>query len=527
MDAHDRTGPLLDAVLAIGEDLDLERLLDRVVQAAAHLVGARYAALGVLAPDGGSLANFLHHGIDRETAARIGDLPTGEGVLGQLVRVPRPLRLEHLGDHAASVDLPPGHPPMDSFLGVPVRIGSEVFGNLYLTEKPGGFTAEDEAAVVALASVAGSAIRNARTMTRLTRRERWRSAQASLATAVLGGAPQHEVFELVVAAVQESLGVAGAALLLPDADPGPGGNPVSHDAPTLGPRLVVEAAAGDVPDDLGDDPGVRAVVGGRGPHRWAHGMAVPFAGAEGEQGVLVAVGDLAGLVAPGELLQEVAAQSQVLVRYAVVREAGDRLALADQRARIARDLHDTTVQRVFAAGLRLDAVSRRLDDRPDEKAEVERTMDELDEAIRSLRELIGELGRPVELPAGDRLQGLVDGLRTVVPALQPLQLDGDADALPGEVVADLLAVMREGITNAARHAGAERIAASVELGDGSVLVRVVDDGHGPGGPLSDGDPLRGFGLGNLHQRASVRGGSCELGVGEGGGAVLVWQVPLG
>ena len=164
MDAIDpRLGRLLDAVLAVAEDLDLDAVLERVVVAACGLVDARYGALGVIDDDDPArLSSFVHHGMDPGTVARMGALPTGRGLLGQLLRDPRPLRLDDLTEHPAASGLPVGHPPMGAFIGAPIRVRGDVFGNLYLTEKRGGgpFSVEDEAAVVALAAVAGSAIAN-------------------------------------------------------------------------------------------------------------------------------------------------------------------------------------------------------------------------------------------------------------------------------------------------------------------------------------------------------------------------------
>lgn len=508
----EQVDPLLDAVLAIGEDLELEGVLDRVVRAAASLLGARYAALGVLSSDGATIATFLHQGIDEETAARIGDLPSGRGVLGEVIRHPVPLRVDGLDGHPAHVPLPPGHPPMATFIGVPVRVGDEVFGNLYLTEKDGGFTAADERQLVGLAAVAGSSIRNARTVADLARRERWRGDLASLATAVLGGAPEGEVFELVAEATRGALDVAGAAVVLP----GPRG------------RLAVEAAAGDVPEDVVRELAVVAAVRGRSHPGWAGGAAVPLrlgdvdAGAFG--GALVALGAVTELHGTRPLLEEVAAQTELLARYARAREAGDRLVVADERARIARDLHDTTVQRVFAAGLRLDAIARRLVDQDELRGEVEATMDELDEAIRSLRGTIGELGRPVEVPASSRVERLVEGLRTVVPGLAPLELEGGLDGLDPGLLADLQAVLREGITNAARHARATTVTVRVVVSAATLVCEVVDDGGGPSTGVTP-TTAGGLGLANLESRAVERGGTSDLSSRPTGGAVLRWSVP--
>jgi hypothetical protein len=186
---EERVARLLDAVLAVTGDTELERVLTRVVEAACGMVGARYGALGVLADDGQGLSEFVHTGLEDAVVARIGRLPEGRGILGVLIAHPEPLRLDDLKDHPASFGFPPNHPPMHAFLGAPIRVRDEVFGNLYLTEKVGGggFTAEDEEMVIGLAAVAGAAISNARLIDDLRRREAWRSAVLEVTTSVLSG----------------------------------------------------------------------------------------------------------------------------------------------------------------------------------------------------------------------------------------------------------------------------------------------------------------------------------------------------
>ncbi len=196
---------LLDAVLAIGTGLDLETVLHRIVEAAVRLVDARYGALGVI-DETRRLSQFLTVGIDEATAAQIGPLPRGGGILGLLIDDPQPLRLHDLNDHPAAFGFPAHHPPMRSFLGVPIRVRGEVFGNLYLTEKAGGvdFDDEDERVVLALAAAAGVAIENARLYEDVRHRERWLQASAEVTTALLSGSEPEEVLQLVAAVPETS-----------------------------------------------------------------------------------------------------------------------------------------------------------------------------------------------------------------------------------------------------------------------------------------------------------------------------------
>ena len=223
-----RTHGLLDAVLAVGTGLDLQTVLHRIVEAAVQLVDARYGALGVI-DHGRLLSQFLTVGIDEETAAQIGSLPRGGGILGLLIDDPRPLRLHDLGEHRAAFGFPAHHPPMRSFLGVPIRVRDEVFGNLYLTEKVGGadFDDEDERVVLALATAAGVAIENARLYDEVRHRERWLQASAEVTTALLSGAETEDVLHLVAARARDLAEADFAAIVLP-----------------LGDSLVIEVANG-------------------------------------------------------------------------------------------------------------------------------------------------------------------------------------------------------------------------------------------------------------------------------------------
>jgi len=363
---------LLDAVLTIGSDLDLPAMLRRIIQSATDLVDARYGALGVLDDTGSRLTQFITVGIDEETHRRIGDLPAGHGILGLLIVDAKPLRLPDLTEHPDSYGFPPHHPPMRSFLGVPIRVRDEVFGNLYLTDKTTAevFTDVDEELVVALASAAAVAIENARLHAR----------------------------------VQE-------------------------------------------------------------------------------------------------------------------------LALATDRERIARDLHDTVIQRLFATGLSLQRTARMLRADPaTAEARIEAAVDDIDLTVKHIRSAIFGLETTrVSGGAGLRERAL-SLLREAVGPLgfEPRVLfDGPVDTgVPDELAADLLATLREALTNVARHAGATRVDVEILVAE-DIVLRVIDDGAGPHGGGNGG----GRGLKNMATRAQRHGGTSAVRAGSGGGTVVEWRLP--
>jgi signal transduction histidine kinase len=366
---------LLDAVLSVGSGLDLPTIMRRIVEAAADLVDARYGALGVLDAAGTSLAQFLTVGIDDETYEAIGNVPEGHGILGLLIIDAKPLRLPDLTKHPDSHGFPPHHPPMTSFLGVPVRVRDEVFGNLYLADKTTGdeFTDVDEELVVALAAAAGVAIENAR----------------------------------------------------------------------------------------------------------LHGR---------------------------------------------VRD----MALVEDRERIARDLHDTVIQRLFAIGLSLEGTAR-LVGREDDQAvqRITTAVDDLDVTVKQIRSAIFGLETSLIGPAGGlrtRLLTLVRESSALLGFEPRVLFDGPIDtAVPDSVADDLTATLGEALTNAARHAQATRVDVAVVVGEGELRMTVTDDGIGP---AAEAGASGGHGLRNMVARAATFGGTAELRAGASGGAVLSWRVPL-
>jgi len=360
-----RFGPLLDAVIAVASDLSLPVVLERIVRSASTLVDARYGALGVLGPAGG-LSDFVTVGIDEATVAEIGPLPEGKGILGRLIVDPRPLRLADLSRHPDSSGFPAHHPPMHSFLGVPVLVHGEVFGNLYLCEKRSApeFTADDEASAIALAVVAGVAIDNAR----------------------------------------------------------------------------------------------------------LHGR-----------------------------LQE--------------------LVVLEDRERIARDLHDKVIQRLFATGMSLQALGPRVGD--DEAAHrLDEAIDELDLTIREIRNTIFALHTPT-IGLHAELVALVTELAERLGLVVDLRVAGPLDlAVPPAVAEHLSPVIREGLTNVAKHAHATHVGVEVRV-DADVTVCIADDGVGVSGAAPSGE-----GLANLATRATAAHGTFTLTPAATGGTVLTWRAPL-
>jgi len=368
-----RLGRLLEAVLAVAEDLDLDAVLERIVIAACGLVDARFGALGVIdEQEPGKLSSFVHHGMDPAVIARRGPLPTGRGLLGQLVRDPRPLRLEDLNVHPAASGLPEGHPPMDSFIGAPIRVRGHVFGNLYLTEKQGGeaFTAADEAAVVALAAVAGSAIANV--------------------------------------------------------------------------KLAVRSR-----------------------------------------------------------------------ELSVVRE----------RDRIARDLHDTVIQNLYATGLGLQAAQREASDPVAVQARITHAVESIDVTVKEIRATIFALQDDPSTTNGARarLLSVAEEMASLLGFPPRMRLDGPIDTmLDRDLTEQVVPVLRESLTNVAKHARATTVTVRIEVLEGRLELEVVDDGVG----LPEDLRPNGMGVANIHERATLLGGEAELSSVDGGGTRVLWRAPL-
>ena len=524
--ARDRTHSLLTAVLAIGSDLDLQTVLHRITEAAVTLVDAEYGALGVISEDGRGLSQFIVVGIDDDMVEKIGALPEGHGVLGQLIRDPHPLRLNNLGEHEVSFGFPPNHPPMHTFLGVPIRVRDAIFGNLYLTEKHGGgeFDEEDEAIVEALAAAAGVAIQNARLYTETRQREQWLEASSEVSTALLSGKDPEDVLTLVASRAREVTGAELAVVALPIGDD----------------RLLVEVAEG-----LGADAARGQLLGQEGtplgdvlrtgevrrlsesdtPFGLGSGIAVPLGGEGMARGVLMLTGlPVSDPAAVLRTLGSFAAQAAVALELAERRRDAERFAVFEDRDRIARDLHDLVIQRLFATGMQLEGAARLIRERPEEAAgRVHRAVDDLDGTIRELRSTIYGLQAPQDGPASLRalLLQAVDAGTEQLGFAPSLRLDGLLDTLvPQSVSEHLLPALREMLSNTARHASARSVDVLVAVRDGELVLEVTDDGVGLP------ETGRRSGLANLEARAGSLGGDMRTRAAPGKGTQITWRVPL-
>ncbi|KRE52568.1 GAF domain-containing sensor histidine kinase [Phycicoccus sp. Soil748] len=540
---------LLDAVLAVSTGLELSEVLRRIVRSACQLVGARYGALGVLAPDRDHLMEFITHGLTDEQRAEIGDLPRGHGVLGLLIRDPRPRRIGDIRTHPDSYGFPPHHPPMASFLGAPIRVRDEVFGNLYLadTEGSAAFTEEDESLVVALAGAAGVAIENARLYERSRAQRRWAQAIGDVSQALLESETELDAMAVTAEQVCRVAGARGCAVARDregdapvvvavhrtDDEPAPDRFMAGDHGTGLG---VLDGphweAVRDVRHSLLLIPGeeraavaaivddVRAMTGLDKPGPTA---LVPVTAGVGHVGLLLVTWDAADADTASEVLGHLDDFAQHVGLALVAASAQhDRAAVAmfEDRERIARDMHDHVIQRLFATGLSLQA-GERLAQHPVVRGRIEEAVSELDLAIKDIRRAIYQL-TPAQPVAGlrGRLAELVAGYADVLGFGARFSLSGEATGIGPALEMDVSAVIREALANVARHAHATEASVRVFIGP-SIEVVVTDDGTG----LGNGD--RRSGLANLAERATAREGRCEVEAVHPHGTRLTWSVPAG
>ncbi|WP_245670171.1 GAF domain-containing sensor histidine kinase [Micromonospora mirobrigensis] len=529
--SRERLRALLDAVVVIGSDLDLRSTLQRIVGSACELVGARYGALGVIGPDR-LLHDFIVHGIEPELHARIGDLPHGRGVLGLLIDEPRPLRMPDITHHPKSYGFPPHHPPMHSFLGVPVRIRDQVFGNLYLAEKQGApeFSEDDEEIVVALAAAAGVAIENARLYAEAHRRERWLAATAEITSVLLGEVRRTDALTLVARRAREVAEAELALVLLYDEEAGQFTVEVVDGADARARELVgavlpagetsftvaVTERRHDLVEDLAHAaPWPVPVVAGPA-------VVSPLAAADTLHGVLViAHRPDAGRATDGDvaLLGSFAGQAALAMERARGQEERELLVVLEDRERIARDLHDVVIQRLFATGLQLQ--SGAMNARPEVAKRINAAVDDLDATIRDIRRTIFELRTPMSAALRTEIREAIEAATETLGHRPELELLGPIDsAVPDVLRPELTAVLREALSNAARHANADRVEVAVRVDAGWVTVQVTDDGVGC-------DPAAArSGLVNLRERAERLGGEFQLDRVHPHGTRVRWSVPL-
>ncbi|NUP31495.1 MAG: GAF domain-containing sensor histidine kinase [Streptomycetaceae bacterium] len=532
----DKLQGLLEAVVAVGADLDLHATLYRIVEEAVDLVDAKYGAIGVIGPDGADrhLVDFITVGIDPETAAEIGDLPRGRGILGLLIDDPEPLKLDDLTLHPASYGFPPNHPPMHSFLGVPIRVRDAVFGNLYLTEKRGrpGFSDEDKQVVRALAAAAGVAIENARLYEQAREREEWIKGSVDITTALVGSEDPDEALHVVARRARTLASADFSAIYLPQGDGSylveiTDGLDVSSLAGTVLPpdsplARVIESGESVFIADMSTDPGVLLEQS----RAFGPGLFVPLTAGGEVLGALEldrSIGALPFTQTEQTLFQAFAGQAAIALVLAGAQRDRARLAVYEDRDRIARDLHDLVVQRLFATGMMLQGAAR-LAIVPEVIRRLNQAVDELDATIREVRSTIFALQQgPEDAGPGVRARVLREAA-AATPALgfEPaVTFVGPVDSrVPDEAAEHLLAALREALSNTARHARATRVEVSLVVDDEAVLT-VTDDGVGiaPGGRRS--------GLANLRSRAESLGGTATFGPGPTGkGTTVTWRVPV-
>jgi len=556
------TADLMHAVLELTAELDLTSLLGRFVDVTTSLTGARYGAINIL-DERGTSTTFVQSGFSEAVVAFLDHPPRAVGVLGQIPDR-GVLRLDDLTRHPAFGGLPTGHPSMGSFLGVAVRVRAEVFGYLYLADKRGGFDDEDEDVVLALGAAAGVAIQNAQLVAAADRRERWLAAGQDITTMLLEGADEEDVLTRVAWSAREVDGADTCVLVLPG----------------MGDELVMEIVDGRGGGELlgltmartghawesfltGSGVVVPSLATAREPQlaplrQFGPALYAPLRTGGRSVGVLMLLRCVgANPFTPADLAmsQTFAAQAALALELADARRTEDAAALRDERARIARDLHDMAIQQLFATGMQLETVRQRAE----RDVDVELTgvlgqaLESVDSSVQQIRVIVHELHDPDDAASlVDRLArecslariGLgftptlvitSDGAEVrrtgVAGSVEADTAQGFAERLDDVIGADraddVVAVTREGLANAARHAHSS-----------AVTVRVVVDGSGPEGSVQievedDGDGVsqarvRHSGTKNLAARAQQEGGTFTLGPPPSGrGTLLSWRAPLG
>lgn len=534
MGTQGRLRGLLRANQMIIGELSLPVVLQHVVEAARELVGARYAALGIVAP-GGGLSEFLHSGMPADAVARIGNLPQGKGLLGALIDDPHPIRLRRIADDDRSSGFPPGHPPMDSFLGVPIEIRGRVFGNLYLAESDKGeFSQEDEELTRALAATAAVAIDNAQLYAFAQGRNQWLQASAAI-TAQLLTTEEDEGTALQLIS-HRSRDLANADLVIvalptPDGDAlgvefavGEGARDVVGQTLALGASLSGKVYREgkplrlDEPQDVGVEP-LMSVTLDVGPS-----MMLPLQGSTRTLGVLGAFRrrGAAGFAAEElEMASGFAAQAAVAIELTEARVERQRAAMLDDRERIAADLHDHVIQKLFAAGLSLQTIAARVGP-GNAQDRITNVIDELDDTIGQIRTTIFALQRNQASDASTTRARLLDVITQSRQSLgfEPaLRFSGLLDNLRGEVVDDLVAVLREALSNIARHAQAGSAEVLVTNAGNRLTLTVCDTGIG------FTDSGHSSGLTNLRHRAQRHQGTLNITRNSAGGTILTWEIP--
>lgn len=533
MSSQVRLRHLITANNAVASDLDLPTVLARIAEVARDLIGARYAALGVISPDG-HLEQFIHVGMDEEIVARIGHLPEGKGLLGALIQEPQPISLRRISDDQRSSGFPANHPPMDSFLGVPIRVRDEVYGNLYLTDHESGeFSADDQELAGALAAAAGIAIANARLFEESTYRERLSSAFNATTRHMLAD-DEDGAIDLMTKSVRDMADADLVCVALASADHeqividralGIGAKKLLHSTYPIAEGAIRELL------DLRE---LRTVndISACPPHgllresKMGEAILIPFDVNSGKEGVLLVArkpGRTAFLERDQEMATAFANQITLAVERAGSRSHHHKMELLEDRSRIARDLHDHVIQRLFAAGLSLQAVASGLGP-GDASRRITEQIKDIDDTIGQIRESIFALKSTTTGGASglrSRVREVVDRVSDQLSKSPRIRFLGPVDLMSDrQLTDDAVAVVTEGLANILRHAEATTMSISISAAEGQLSIEIVDDGIGLR------DKTRFSGLDNLRDRADHRGGSFEIQQAKPRGTRLAWSVPV-
>ena len=534
----DRRDLLLEAGLSLASELSLPAVLQRIVELAAQVTGARYGALGVLGPEK-RISEFHTTGVTQEQRNAIGHIPLGRGVLGALIEEAKPLRLHDIKDDPRSVGFPPNHPPMQPFLGAPVKARGRVFGNIYLTREPGArdFTAEDEEALLILAAQAGVAVENARLYDEAHQRERRVEAVGEIATAILAGIPPEAVLELVAERARELVGADVAIVAVPAAEPD---------------SLVVAVAVGEHADELrglvfSRDESISGEVIARGEPvvvqnassdgrafqpmvklgEMGPAMFVPLVVRGSAFATLSVANRIEGRAFDREdvvLVQTFAGQAAVAVEYGRAQRDLHRLAVLEDRERIAKELHDGVIQSLFAVGMGLQATATLSHD-PELERRIDNAVQEMDRVIRDLRNYIFGLlpGIVADRQLDQALRDLAEDFQEKTGVVTVVDVDPRVAAELSPQAGDIVQVAREALSNVGRHAEAATCRITLRPEDGRAVMEVDDDGSGFDLEWARG---RGQGLGNLHSRAEALSAEITVESAVGKGTTVRLSIPL-
>ncbi|WP_197516448.1 GAF domain-containing sensor histidine kinase [Mycobacterium sp. E2497] len=535
--ARDQMEQLLRVIVEIGAGLDLDATLHRIISAARRLTSAPYGALAIRDPEG-NLLSFVHEGIDADTASRIGHLPVGKGLLSLSLLDTPALRMDDLTTHPAAVGFPEHHPPMRAFLAVPITIRSTVFGNLYLTHvEPGRvFSDSDEVAARALAFAAAVAIDNAQVFERERTAAKWMEASREITTALLSDAEPHRRPLQLIAERARALTEAEQAIVLVPGDPDLPDDEVDtllvsaavglHAAEVVGQRVPVDGSTSGAVFRSGEPlitESLRYPIQAFTDVGQRPAILMPLRAHDEVVGVIAIA---RGSHEPPfdesylDLVSDFATHAAMALVLASARDDARQVTILAERERIAHDLHDHVIQRLFAAGMDLQGTLARARS-PEVSERLNRTLDDLQTIIEEIRTTIFQLKSPPgKNDFRHRIQQVVADLTEDRDIVTTLRMHGPMTAVSGELADHAEAVTAEAVSNALRHSGASRLTVEVSVADMFVL-DIIDNGSG----IPNGN-TRHSGLANMQRRAEQLGGACEITRPPEGGTRVHWVAPL-